>query len=364
MNFNPTRLTLARKRRGLTKSELAKAIGVDLRAVSAFEAGEYPPAEQTLFFIQKALAFPSEFFLGESLEEPLPDAASFRALSKMTASQRDMALGQGALALHLNAWLESHYTLPLPELADLGRVTKPEEAADTLRQIWGIGELPIRNMIHLLEAKGVRIFSLAIDAREVDAFSMWKDSTPFIFLNTQKSSEHGRFDAAHELGHLVLHRHSSPEGREAERQADSFASAFLMPRGSVLAHARPFLTLPDILRLKKIWNVSAAALAYRLHVLELLSDWQYRTLCIEIAKRGYRQTEPDSAPRETSLILPKLFSALQNDGISRVEVARMLGIPQSELEQLMFGLAISALQGGRTSDNTTSHRAKLRLIQK
>jgi len=36
--------------------------------------------------------------------------------------------------------------------------------AEALRHHWGIGELPINNIIHLLESKGVRIFSLAVDA--------------------------------------------------------------------------------------------------------------------------------------------------------------------------------------------------------
>jgi hypothetical protein len=61
------------------------------------------------------------------------------------------------------------------------------------------------------------VFSLSVDAAEVEAFSMWKEGAPFIFLNTGKSAEHGRFDAAHELGHLVLHRHEAPSGREADR---------------------------------------------------------------------------------------------------------------------------------------------------
>lgn len=90
-----------------------------------------------------------------------------------------------------------------------------------------------------------------VDAAEVDAFSMWRQSTPFVFLNTKKSAEHSRFDAAHELGHLVLHRHGSPQGREAEREANAFASAFLMPRASVLAYAPRMATIDHLIKLKK-----------------------------------------------------------------------------------------------------------------
>src|SRR5438094_162699 len=129
--INPSRLSLARRRRGLTKTALAKRLGVELRTITAWEGEEFEPSD------------------------------------------------------------------------------------DNLR-------------------------ALAIDAKEVDAFSMWHGETPFVFLNTKKSCERSRFDAAHELGHLVLHRHGVPQGQQAEAEANAFASAFLMPRASVLAMAPRF----------------------------------------------------------------------------------------------------------------------------
>ncbi|WP_234014515.1 ImmA/IrrE family metallo-endopeptidase [Cronobacter dublinensis] len=79
------------------------------------------------------------------------------------------------------------------------------------------------------------MFSLAENCIEVDAFSFWVDEKPFVLLNTMKIPERSRFDAAHKLGHLVLHKHSSNNGRQAELDTDRFASAFLMPERSVLA---------------------------------------------------------------------------------------------------------------------------------
>jgi Zn-dependent peptidase ImmA (M78 family) len=144
--------------------------------------------------------------------------------------------------------------------------------------------MPIRNVIHLLEANGIRVFSLSIDAIEVDAFSMWSGDNPVIMLNTLKSAERSRFDAAHELAHLVLHRHGGPESiRDAEVQADAFASAFLMPKGSVEANAPKFPSVGELIRLKKIWGVAVSALNYRLHKLGLLTDWHYRRLCMELS---------------------------------------------------------------------------------
>ena len=60
--------------------------------------------------------------------------------------RRDMALAQGAIALYLNRWLESKFELPKAELPDLSRERSPEEAASAMRQVWGLGELPIRNV--------------------------------------------------------------------------------------------------------------------------------------------------------------------------------------------------------------------------
>jgi Zn-dependent peptidase ImmA (M78 family)/DNA-binding XRE family transcriptional regulator len=350
---NPSRLTLARKRRGYKKTKLADLAKLDLRAVTAFEAGEYPPSSQTLSRIASVLDFPVAFFYGDDLDEPSLDSGSFRSMSKMTASQRDMALSQAALGLQFMGWIEGRFELPETDLPDLSREPNPEAAAESLRRAWGLGALSIRNMIHLLEAKGVRVLSLAVDAREVDAFSMWKGARPFVFLNTYKSTEHSRFDAAHELGHLVLHKHGPPQGREAEKQANAFASAFLMPRGSVLANVPRFPTYSTLVQLKKVWTTSVSALSYRLHELSVLSDWQYRGLCIEIAKRG-RDTEPDEAPRETSLVLPRVLAALYADGFSRARIAHALCLTASELEQLIFGLAMTGIEGGRQQSSRQS----------
>jgi len=355
--FNPTRLTIARKRRGLTKIDFATRTGIPLRSFKAYELGEYPPPDDVLAKFASVSGFPLEFFFGRTLDEPREETASFRSMARMKSYQRDMALSQGAIALHLNEWLEEQFDLPSVDVPTLRHETSPEAAAETVRHHWGIGELPVNNIVHLLESKGVRIFSLAVDALEVDAFSMWKAGTPFIFLNSAKTAERSRHDAAHELGHLVMHRHGGPIGRKAEEQATAFASAFLMPRASILAHVPRFPSLNTLVKLKRIWQVSVAALAYRIHALGIVTDWQYRMLYIEISRNKFRTQEPNPIPRETSLVLPKIFAALREDGFSRSSVAKKLCIPQSELEALMFGLTMASIQGGGKKTPSNSRLA-------
>ena len=93
-------------------------------------------------------------------------------------------------------------------------------------------------MIHLLERHGVRVFLACRGQRGgLDAFSFWRDGVPYVFLNTTKTPQDSGMDAAHELGHLVLHAWGGPGGRAAEEEAKAFGSAFLLPRRSVIADA-------------------------------------------------------------------------------------------------------------------------------
>jgi len=318
---------------------LAEDIGMTARMISNYENGHaeiipYTTAEK----ISNSLGYPIDFFCGNDVEELDAAWVSFRSMKGMTASIRDAALSAGSLALLFNEWLESKFTLPSSQLEDL-RIHSPETAASVLRRQWGIGDLSIGNMIHLLESKGIRVFSLSENNKEVDAFSFWKNEIPFIFLNTFKSSERSRFDAAHELGHLVLHKHGGPNGREAEAEADKFASAFLMPENTIRTHAKSVFTLEDAIVLKKYWKVSVAALVRRVYDLNIISEWTYRSLSIQASQRGFFKREPDSIERETSQVLSKIFLALREDGIKKNDIAKELNIPTRELEQLVFSLA-------------------------
>ena len=86
-----------------------------------------------------------------------------------------------------------------------------------------------------MEAKGITIVAIHSECSDVDAFSTWIDSQPTVFLsfNADKSTgSRTHFNAAHELGHLVLHDEAEPGLKEQEDQANRFASAFLLPRES------------------------------------------------------------------------------------------------------------------------------------
>ena len=77
-----------------------------------------------------------------------------------------------------------------------------------------------------------------------------------------------------------------------------------MPENDMMDYAHLF-TVGQIISAKKRWKVSAMALAYRLNSLGYISEWNYRSLLIELGKRGYRSGEPDGIEREVSTVLRK-----------------------------------------------------------
>lgn len=340
--FNSSRLTVARQRAGLTKKELAQQVGVDPRAISGFEAGQYMPTEDNIWRIARALSFPVEFFKADDMELLESGGASFRSMTKMTARQRDAALAAGSLAFVLSDWVDHEFELPDVDIPDFGGVA-PDVAAQSLRQHWGLGEPPVKNMVHLLEAKGVRVFSLAENCMEVDAYSVWRGHRPFVFLNTTKSGERRRFDAAHELAHLVMHRHAAPNGHEAEKEAQAFAGAFLMPTASMKALGRVTPNLNYIMSLKKKWAVSAAAMTLRLFEIGHLSYYHYNRLYVELSRKGYRSNEPSGIKPETSQVWQKVFAQLRREGRGVQSLADRLLLPSDEIVKLVFGLVTIGL---------------------
>lgn len=348
--FNYNRLDLARRRRGLSKGALAQAAGISPRALTAYERHEYEPDGSTLARLAAAVRFPQEFLSGPDLDEPSPEGASFRSMARMPARLRNQALGSGALAFALADWLDRHFDLPEPDVPEFPGL-EPETAADAVREAWGLGERRISNMVHLVEAHGVRVFSLSEESTKVDAFSQWRGAAPYVFLNTEKTAEHSRMDAAHELGHLVLHGHGGPRGRHAEHEAYAFGSAFLMTAGSVLANAPRNGTFDKLVKAKYRWGVSVANLAYRMNRLGMLTDWHYRSVFVELNRRGGRDKEPVAAGKEplrheTSQVLEKVFRSLRDDKISKASVAQQLHIPVQDLNDSVFGLVLTPLPGG------------------
>ncbi|HIV58260.1 MAG TPA: ImmA/IrrE family metallo-endopeptidase [Candidatus Stackebrandtia faecavium] len=348
----------------MTVTKLATVTGVSRETLSAYENGRSLPQAPMLAALARALNVPAAFLAAEEIAPLDETAVSFRSLSKRSATQRNAALAAGRLGVDFMKWVDERFTLPQPDVPTLPDHS-PEIAADIVRARWGLGNQPVSRIIHLLEYHGVRVLCLPTECETIDAFSVEVDSIPHVFLSNSKTPERIRFDAAHELGHLVLHSEHREPGSDKtdEEAANAFAAAFLMPGPSILAEGLHNADAELIVRAKRIWNVSAMALARRLNELDLLTEWRYRDACVQLARQGFRKSEPDGMEiREGSRLLPKVLAALRSERIPLSTIATDLAISVDELRSYFVGLAPTLLRGGGT-DLSTPTRPALHLIK-
>jgi Zn-dependent peptidase ImmA (M78 family) len=338
--FQPSRMLAARLRRGFTVNALAEAMGLNRRNVHRHDVGQFAPNTDHLRAAARALCFPERFFLGGDIGEWSPDRASLRSSSRLSARQRDIALGSAALAIAFNSEIERLYALPEPVVPDLSDHRNPEQVPYSLRRRWNLDQGPIASVIQLLESKGVRVFSLPADAIAADTFSLWWRDRPIMLLNTAKHADELRLDLAHELGHLVLHRHGAPANPKAQLAASAFASAFLMPAAAMRQEARRPFGTDQLMSLAGKWGTPPAALAHRLHKLGFLSDWQHRMLRDQIAEQRILTEEQRDSAREKSHLLQSVFASLGARGVTKHKIASTVHIYPKDLDELTFGLAL------------------------
>jgi Zn-dependent peptidase ImmA (M78 family) len=122
-----------------------------------------------------------------------------------------------------------------------------------------------------------------------------------------------RYDLAHELGHLVLHRWVEESELEdpkllkaIEAEADKFAGSFLLPRKSFPNEVYT-TKLDAFVTLKRRWLTSIQAMIYRCRVLGLVDDDQALNLYKQISYRKWRTREPLDDPKEIVIEQPRLL---------------------------------------------------------
>jgi Zn-dependent peptidase ImmA (M78 family) len=101
-----------------------------------------------------------------------------------------------------------------------------------------------------------------------------------------------RFDAAHELAHLVMHGEQIWGVKEVEKQAHTFAAAFLMPADEIADKLPRNVDWARLFELKRYWQVSLAALLMRAKTLGRMNESTYLTAIKAASARGWRRVEP------------------------------------------------------------------------
>ncbi len=343
--IDPTRIILARRLKRLSKTQLAKTLDVSQATVGLWEDGARD-ATGSISQIAKALGQPEKFFTGSDVPVTESSSVTFRKRQSATRASRDRAASaiDMAAGVLLPAVASVFERFPEPDVPDFCGLS-PEAAAEATRRHWGLGDGPIKNMVAQLEARGVRVFWVTEENPALSAFCRWVDGQPFVILNTAKRDGcRSRFDAAHELAHLVLHRDTDFDKADAriyEGEADAFASAFLMPKATFTKGMPNIFDHRLLLSKKKVWGVSVQAMVRRLKDAGVLAPWQYERAYKRMSAWGWRSNaEPLAGEMELSHVHWKLCDRLAEEDIDPMAYAEKVGVSWETIEEMMPVLAI------------------------
>ena len=272
---NLRRLRQAKK---LSQGDLASRAGLSRVGYRNIETGTAVPKADTVARLAAAL----EVGL-DDLVRPVEKltAVRFRARKRMTT--REAILADVARWLegytYMESLLDERDTTRFDDLAR--RVAKirlrprPIAAARAIREGLGIGETDsIRDICGLLEDNGIKVFAAVFPTDQFFGLSVGADDGgPAVVVNTWEriTVERRIFTAAHELGHLLLHQSAydvtrTEEPEDEEKEADLFASHFLMPDELFQKEwneARGLSFVDAVLKAKGIFKVSWKTVVYR-----------------------------------------------------------------------------------------------------
>lgn len=337
--FIPERLTVARESKGLTKAQLAERLEKTASSISQLESGRIKPDPKTIAKIALSLGLPLSFFTKKLRSKLLSvDDAHFRSLRSATQLDKKKILSLGTIACELLSYCEEFVDFPQEQVSCLSQhpnsIDEIEEFAITIRKEWGLGLGPIDNVISLLESKGIIVILIPESFHEIGAFSAWYGKRPFIFLLDKDSPSKLRFDAIHELGHLLMHADVKPGDQILEREANRFSSAFLLPRPPFSQECPRRFVLEHFYELKERWKVSVAALVRRAFDLNILSEASYRRAYIHLNQIGERMNESREPEKEFPVILKQAFE-LVSSKFTLQEILESQGLSIIDLEKIL-----------------------------
>ncbi|WP_176338520.1 helix-turn-helix domain-containing protein [Kocuria salina] len=342
-NFSPDRLRMARYRAGLNIRELAEKVGVSHPAVSQYETGRSKPSTSTLAQLAMATGVPADYLTYGERPVSLAglDGTHFRSLRSTSKQSRAGAWVWSESVLDLVNVLERYVRLPAPDVPFVPLMTdaKPHEivgAVDQLREQWRLPLGPVGYLVRHMERHGIVVSRLQVADEGIDAYSQNVGSHPVVILGMNKGdAARSRFDAAHELGHLVCHLEADP-GSIQESQAHAFAAELLMPARQMKDLLPRRFDMGQYAKLKQEWGVSIAALLYRARTLEVISDAAYRRAVVAMNSKYGRRHEPYPLERpDDPVMLSSAIALAQQNGVSLEQLATQARLPLDDVEAMV-----------------------------
>lgn len=363
MSFSKKRLRLALDLRGLNNSKFSELLGCSVSKVKMLLDEDRIISIEDKEKIYQALNMPAYFFEYDDKDDEFGVVKTseifYRSVARIKSSYKQSNEAFIILVKMINQYFINKFNLPKFHISELEIDNDwyvPNSKIDTsdsyraitlaseLRNKWGLGFQPIHNMISLCELHGIKVFRLPMEFQEIDALSFFDEENgcPVIFLNTFKSAERMRFDCAHELGHIIMHVYDKDikknrNNKDLEKEADLFASEFLMPEEAFIASCPRYLSLENMMNVKKKWRTSLKAVNYKANKLGLISEWVYRSNSMKINTMGYHLNEPEETHRDESIMLPKIMELLASQpDFNKEKMLNEMRISEDDFNSLTF----------------------------
>ena len=351
-NVFGTRLKLARKLAGMSLQELSDALEnkVTKQALSKYEIGAMNPTSDVLMSISQTLKVKPDYFLKKNqveLEEiEFRKRAGLSKKSEESIIERARDYVERYLEIENILAIEKEFKNPLAD----GNITSDddvEKAAQKLRETWKLGNMPISNIVEMLELKGIKVI-LIEDVDEVDGFAAFTSSgVPVVVVNTKdRSIERIRFTIIHELAHLLLKFANgiSNNKKRVEELCHYFSSCFLLPRDMLIkmigGPKRTYININELINIKEYFGISIRAIVHRSKKIEIINDTYYQKWMVYMSKTFGQKKEPGHYQGiEKSKVLEQLVNrALSEDLISISKAAALCNITVNELRKTIIGV--------------------------
>jgi len=327
------RIKQARKASRMSLRSLAEEAGVSAMAISKYERNEMVPSSTVVIRLAQSMDIPVDHFF-----RPIQKNIKVQAYRKHASLQ---VKEQEAIQARIQEWLERYFEIEdivlldtppiaLPQFV-IGSLEDVEQAAEEMRQVWGLGMDAIENLTEVLEDRGIKVGQ--VDGfNDFDACTFLVKDQPVIVTRSGIPGDRQRYNLAHELGHLVL---KAPPDIDEEKAAHRFAGAFLVPAVSVrfeLGNQRTSLGLSELYMLKKKYGLSMQAWIFRARDLEVISESTAKLMFRSFRQKGWSRREPGEQIQAEEPMRMRLlvYRALAEDMISRSRMQELLGEPLDE----------------------------------
>ncbi len=337
-DFNADMLDLARGARGMTQADVAAAAGVSQAMLSKIENRLLPPTPELAEKLASALRFPVAFFYQQDRAHGFPHYHHRRRASLGSKALAKVHAVINIRRQHISKLLKSYENevdKPIPIIDLDEKSISAADAARMVREYWMLPRGPVENLTSVIEAAGGIVIVTDFGTPLLDGVSFRMHGLPPIFvMNSEVPVDRYRFSLAHELGHMVLHSLPGNDDDVMEREADEFASSFLMPPVEIRPHLLP-PSIEKFARAKPHWKVSIKSMIRRAKDLRLISPDDYRRLSIQYSKAGYSRGEPFSLDREAPALLPRIIEFhLKDLRYSVAELTKLLMVEEDDFRRL------------------------------